>query len=492
MMKLKFFRALCFAATFMAATAPAQAAGPAGIVEKLYVRPAPGAVPVSYADKFTGQPISIKDFGASPAAPAAVNTAAIQKAIDAARKIGDGFNTSSSGRVYAPSGVYKVNGPIKLYNGTFLDGEAAGAVIFEQQDATKNTFENVDQVTYVDNTLTIKRVNVKYVTRAANAGVYAFKIASSTAIAPVFEDVTVFNAPTAFYFELTINLSMNRTYSINAALDAYVFGSTGPGGVFHNSAANIVASYAAGSGGAGFSGTLIGSTLAGVAADRNGTGFQLRLMSSSLAGSAEGNASFGVQLTNSEASAVRVYVVGAVGAAGGIWLADSKNITLLSPVVEWGGAGTGYGLRTSGTTKGVTVFSPSIQPFAQGAYNDASVLTFIDGPNLARGLLPSENQGAFASGFSAGSGAGGATGTAGFRVAGANGYGVSLEAWDDSAPRWGLFGFSGTTRKPIIEGLYLSNDIQVNGAFVLKSPNGTKYRIRVTDAGVLTGELAVE
>jgi hypothetical protein len=64
---------------------------------------------------------------------------------------------------------------------------------------------------------------------------------------------------------------------------------------------------------------------------------------------------------------------------------------------------------------------------------------------------------------SGGTGFGGTDGTGGARVAWTTGYGVSLDAWDGSTPRWGIVKFSANSPTVMIEGKYNNNDVIFNG-----------------------------
>jgi hypothetical protein len=63
---------------------------------------------------------------------------------------------------------------------------------------------------------------------------------------------------------------------------------------------------------------------------------------------------------------------------------------------------------------------------------------------------------------SGGSGVSGTDGTGGVRVKWSSGYGVALDAWDISEPRWGITRFSGNTPTVILEGKYSSKDAYFN------------------------------
>lgn len=64
---------------------------------------------------------------------------------------------------------------------------------------------------------------------------------------------------------------------------------------------------------------------------------------------------------------------------------------------------------------------------------------------------------------SAGTGFNGTDGTGGVRVGWDTGYGVSLDAWDISFPRWGIVKFNANVPSTIMEGTYLTNNVIFNG-----------------------------
>ena len=67
---------------------------------------------------------------------------------------------------------------------------------------------------------------------------------------------------------------------------------------------------------------------------------------------------------------------------------------------------------------------------------------------------------------SGGNGYGGTDGKGGIRVCWSTGYGVSLDAWDGSSPKWGITKFTGNTPTVIIQGSYSSNNVIFNAGNV--------------------------
>ena len=63
---------------------------------------------------------------------------------------------------------------------------------------------------------------------------------------------------------------------------------------------------------------------------------------------------------------------------------------------------------------------------------------------------------------SGGSGYGGTDGTGGVRIAWTTGYGVSMDAWDGSAPHWGIVKFIENTPMVVMEGDYWNNNVLFN------------------------------
>lgn len=74
---------------------------------------------------------------------------------------------------------------------------------------------------------------------------------------------------------------------------------------------------------------------------------------------------------------------------------------------------------------------------------------------------------------SAGSGWGGSTNTAGFRTAWNTGYGASFEAWDGSAPKWGIYKWNANTPAVVMQGQYDSTDVNFTGDVGIGTTNPT-------------------
>lgn len=72
-----------------------------------------------------GSPVNAFDYGASPSASAAINTAAIQAALD------------QGGTVLLPKGVYNTNDSLTFPRGTFLIGEGMNQTAIVISDNTK-------------------------------------------------------------------------------------------------------------------------------------------------------------------------------------------------------------------------------------------------------------------------------------------------------------------------------------------------------------------
>lgn len=459
-----------------------------------FIQAGAGAV-IQTVQNILREKVSVSSFGASPSASASVNTAAFNAAALAVRRAGDGYLTSIAGRIFIPNGVYQLNGDIGLYNGTYLDGESAGGVILMQQDPTKRTIYNVDAVTGIDNTLTIKRIVVSYSSQATDPAAIGVSVISTTAISPVIEDVTVYKAYHGFLFERTINLIRTRCYSINCTFDGVVYQDSLDGA--HNSAVVENGNYSAGCGRWGFSGTVIGSSFHSVAADRCETGFHITLLNSTLQGSTEACVAWGAHIINSEGYKIQLYNVPATGATDGFWLDNSPYGTIEDSTLVWGGGGTGYSVRTSGTTANIIIKNSVLARFGVDYYNDTSIITTIGGalsigatttanPSFTVGSLPKSGHGAISGPFSGGSGSIGADDKGGIRVAGSNGYGISMQAWDSTFPRWGIFGYGGEVPGCIMEGNYASVNSYIHSVLCIKSPDNTWHGIRVANDGTLS------
>jgi hypothetical protein len=74
-----------------------------------------------------GAPANILDFGASPSASAATNSAAIQAAVNSISTTGAG--NGPGGLVYIPAGVYSINAAIRLPYGVSIKGDGGTASI---------------------------------------------------------------------------------------------------------------------------------------------------------------------------------------------------------------------------------------------------------------------------------------------------------------------------------------------------------------------------
>jgi len=81
---------------------------------------------VSYS-MVNGAPANILDFGASPSASAATNSAAIQAAVNSISTTGAG--NGPGGLVYIPAGVYSINAAIRLPYGVSIKGDGGTASI---------------------------------------------------------------------------------------------------------------------------------------------------------------------------------------------------------------------------------------------------------------------------------------------------------------------------------------------------------------------------
>jgi hypothetical protein len=108
-------------------------------------------------------------------------------------------------------------------------------------------------------------------------------------------------------------------------------------------------------------------------------------------------------------------------------------------------------------------YTNSLQFWSYGnnGYQGGSKLTISDNGNVGIGTSSPSNA-LTVQKVSGGSGASGTDGTGGVRVNWSSGYGVALDAWDNTEPRWGITSFSGNTPTVILEGKYTSKDVYFN------------------------------
>ena len=89
-------------------------------------------------------------------------------------------------------------------------------------------------------------------------------------------------------------------------------------------------------------------------------------------------------------------------------------------------------------------------------------------------------------GQSGGSGQGGSDGLGGVRARFSTGYGVSLDTWDSSVPRWGITRWSAHTPTVVIEGAHNSNQVRINHSILASSLASSSSDSVITEnSGVL-------
>lgn len=128
MMKSKFLRAALFAVAFMATSAPGYAAGPAGMVEKLFVPTGAGAVPRALGIKAGEIRKSVKDYGAKGDG-VTNDTASVTRA-----------RTASGGMYHFPNGSYVIDAAPDVFADNFTAAENVTLIVGGTSYNVSNAF----------------------------------------------------------------------------------------------------------------------------------------------------------------------------------------------------------------------------------------------------------------------------------------------------------------------------------------------------------------
>ena len=252
------------------------------------------------------------------------DTVAIQKAIDFQKNNGNGWSGNiASQKIFFPSGIYIVSDSLNIYNSLLIEGESKSSVIIEMADNAKNIFNYSEVQTYVNNSVAIKNLTLRYKTRGNGVALNLSVTSVAGALTPTVTDVVCVNCGVGFRMRVNIHPTLRGCYAINCGR-GFDFGDVGENGSF-NFGAVLIGCYAS-VGDVGFYGYLESSTFIGCSGDSNRIGWDVSLVSCLLNISSEGNTESSLQLKQSYRNTITVNsIMNANGGNGILLLEGSSN-----------------------------------------------------------------------------------------------------------------------------------------------------------------------
>jgi hypothetical protein len=159
--------------------------------------------------------LNIKWFGAKGDG-VTDDTIALQKAFDYKRNLGNGWNEGiASEKIFIPSGLYIISDFIKVYNGSTIEGESKGSVIFQQINKDKDVFQFQEVYTAVNNSITIKRLTIRYYEVGLGVAInMSATMGVANSLTPTIEDVVCVKAGVGFKHRVNIEPTHRGCYAI--------------------------------------------------------------------------------------------------------------------------------------------------------------------------------------------------------------------------------------------------------------------------------------
>ena len=278
------------------------------------------------------------------------DTVSIQKALDFQKNNGNGWNGNiASQKLFFPSGIYIISDSLNIYNGSLIEGESKSSVIIEMADNSKNIFNYIEVQTYVNNSVGIKNLTLRYSTRGVGTALNLSVTSSiAGALTPTVTDVVCVKAGVGFKMRINIQPTLRGCYAISCGR-GFDFGDVGENGSF-NFGAVLIGCYAS-VGDIGFYGYLESSTFIGCSGDSNRIGWDVSLVSCLLNIGSEGNTESSLQLKQSYRNTITVNsIMNANGGNGILLLEGSSNNTISGQMLS--SVNTGTAVQSTGLDLG--------------------------------------------------------------------------------------------------------------------------------------------